>query len=114
MLELVHEERRGGLRIRLTVTETAMVAEALRGNTVLAKSDCGHGGLLGPNSFKPQASPLAKSLMEQVADKATGVRRKSNFDLLIADLQATKQRARGGLLKALGRARAVFFIKSGN
>ncbi|MCD9228934.1 hypothetical protein ACPPTR_10500 [Ralstonia pseudosolanacearum] len=113
MLELIHEEMRGGLRIRLTVLEHSMVAEAMRGNAVLAKSSSGHGGLLGPNSYRPQSSSLAKTLMEQVADKATGVRRKSNFDALVDDLRAAQRRARGGLIKALGRTkRAVFFVKS--
>lgn len=114
MLELIHEEMRGGLRIRLTVLEHSMVAEAMRGNVVLAKSSSGHGGLLGPNSYRPQSSSLAKTLMEQVADKATGVRRKSNFDALIDDLRAAKRRAGGGLMKkALGMARrVVFFAKA--
>ncbi|AKZ26571.1 hypothetical protein ACH51_09615 [Ralstonia solanacearum] len=114
MLELIHEEMRGGLRLRLTVTETAMVAEAMRGNVVLAKSSSGHGGLLGPNSYQPQNSSLAKTLMEQAADKATGVRRKSNFDALVDDLRAAKRRAGGGLMKkALGMARrVVFFAKA--
>ncbi len=114
MLELIHEEMRGGLRIRLTVLEHSMVAEAMRGNVVLAKSSSGHGGLLGPNSYRPQSSSLAKTLMEQVADKATGVRRKSNFDALIDDLRAAQRRAGGGLMKkALGMARrVVFFAKA--
>ncbi|MDO3527535.1 hypothetical protein ACNRBH_09190 [Ralstonia pseudosolanacearum] len=111
MLELIHEEMRGGLRIRLTVLEHSMVAEAMRGNVVLAKSSSGHGGLLGPNSYRPQSSSLAKTLMEQVADKATGVRRKSNFDALIDDLRAAQRRGGGGLMKkALGMARRVVFF----
>ncbi|MGY3551181.1 hypothetical protein [Bradyrhizobium sp. USDA 4469] len=114
MLELIHEEMRGGVRIRLTVLEHSMIAEALRGNTVIAKASSGHGGLLGPNSYRPQTSSLAKTLMEQAADKATGVRRKSNFDALVDDLRAAHRRAGGGLMKkALGMARrVVFFAKA--
>ncbi|WP_407122178.1 hypothetical protein [Bradyrhizobium sp. STM 3561] len=114
MLELIHEEMRGGLRIRLTVLEHSMVAEAMRGNVVLAKSSSGHGGLLGPNSYRPQSSSLAKTLIEQVADKATGVRRKSNFDALVDDLRAAQRSAGGGLMKKALRAarRVVLFAKA--
>ncbi|MDO3549712.1 hypothetical protein [Ralstonia pseudosolanacearum] len=114
MLELVHEQMRGGLRLRLTVLQDHMIAEALRGNTVIAKADAPHGGLVGPTSYRPHESMLAKTLMEQVADKATGVRRKSNFDALIDDLRAAQRRAGGGLMKkALGMARrVVFFAKA--
>ena len=114
MLELVHEQMRGGLRLRLTVLQDHMIAEAHRGNTVIAKADAPHGGLIGPTSYRPHESMLAKTLVEQVADKATGVRRKSNFDALIDDLRAAQRRAGGGLMKkALGMARrVVFFAKA--
>ncbi|UIF85146.1 hypothetical protein [Cupriavidus sp. UYPR2.512] len=108
---LIHEEMRGGMRLRLTVLDHHMVAEAIRGrdNTVLAKASCSHGGNLGPNAFKPQTSPLAKCLMDEVADKATGGRRKGPFDMLVDELWAAKQRAGRGMHKALGQARAIFF-----
>lgn len=107
---LVHEEIRGSVRVRLTVLEDSMVAEALRGNKVIAKSIAGHRGAIGPNSFKPQTSPLAKQLMSEVSDKASGVLRKSSFDLLIDELHAAKHRASGGLQKALAKARRVVLL----
>ncbi|MGA4191066.1 hypothetical protein ACI2UG_04370 [Ralstonia nicotianae] len=115
MLELVHETVRGGLRVRITALEHSMIAEVLRGNSVIAKSESGHGGLLSPNAcLKPHESGLAKALVEQAMDKATGVRRKSNFDALVDDLRAAQRRAGGGLMKkALGMARrVVFFAKA--
>ncbi|MDO3558289.1 hypothetical protein Q3O98_03900 [Ralstonia pseudosolanacearum] len=114
MLELVHETVRGGLRVRITALEHSMIAEVLRGNSVIAKSESGHGGLLSPNTcLKPHESGLAKALVEQAMDKATGVRRKNNFDLLIDDLRAAKHRAGGRLRKALGKVRrAVVFVKA--
>ncbi|MGA3887663.1 hypothetical protein ACI2S3_02905 [Ralstonia nicotianae] len=114
MLELVHETVRGGLRVRITALEHSMIAEVLRGNSVIAKSESGHGGLLSPNAcLKPHESGLAKALVEQAMDKATGVRRKSNFDALVDDLRAAKRRAGGTLRKALTKARrVVFFAKA--
>nr|CUV26861.1 protein of unknown function [Ralstonia solanacearum] len=113
MLELIHEEWRGGLRIRLTALEHSMIAEVLRGNSVIAKSESGHGGLLSPNAcLKPHESGLAKALIEQATDKALGRVRRNNFDLLIDDLRAAQRRAGGSMRKALGRVRAVFFMKA--
>ncbi|MDO3518141.1 hypothetical protein [Ralstonia pseudosolanacearum] len=113
MLELIHEEWRGGLRIRLTALEHSMIAEVLRGNSVIAKSESGHGGLLSPNAcLKPHESGLAKALIEQATDKALGRVRRNNFDLLIDDLRAARRRASGSMRKALGRARVVFFAKA--
>ena len=101
---------RGGVLIRLVVHEHNMVAEALRGGRVVAKSVGGHGGAIGPNSFKPQTSPFAQQLMNEVGDKASGVLRKSNFDLLLDDLHSAKKRAGRGLRKALGKARRVVLL----
>ncbi|MGD1327046.1 hypothetical protein ACNHE5_19395 [Pandoraea pnomenusa] len=108
--KLIHEEMRGGVRVRLTVLEHDMVAEALRGNEVIAKTIGGHGGAIGPNSFKPQTSPFARQLMNEVGDKASGILRKSNFDLLLDDLHSAKKRAGGGLCKALGKVRRVVLL----
>lgn len=91
---LSYEERRDGLLLRLEVTEQAMLAKASRAGRVLATGRCSHGGALGPDEFEVHASPLAKALMRQAADKALGRLRRNPFDLLVDQLYAELVRRR--------------------
>ncbi|WP_454764437.1 hypothetical protein [Cupriavidus campinensis] len=113
MQVLTHEENRNGMKVRLEVFEDSMRAQAIRGGKVIATAVAGHGGAIGPSSYRPHTSNLAKSLMAEAVDKALGRTQRSAFDRLVDEMHAARQRAGGGLRKALGNARAVFFKARG-
>lgn len=100
MKKLVYEERRDGLDLRLEVTNSSLIAKAMRGGKVLGMVSQGHSGVFGPDTFAPQSSALAKAMLQQASDRAVGRLRRNEFDALVDDLHSVKMRARRGIKPA--------------
>jgi hypothetical protein len=105
----IYDVSERGVSVRLYIGPNSVLAEARAGRFMRpVRVRAPHAGLLGRTSKHPQETALAKSLVQEAADKALGVSRRGAFELLIDELHAQRMRARplGKSVVFLSRRRA--------